>query len=65
MMKKYNFQSVEDIPNDLVEYVETVSKQSIMELTLEEVNDFLNEGDKFLDDNLQWAWQDSGIEGGF
>lgn len=65
MTKKYDFQSVEDIPNDLVEYVETVSKQSIMELTLEEINDFLNEVDKFLDDNLQWAWQDSGIEGGF
>lgn len=65
MTKKYDFQSFEEIPDDLVEYVETVSRTRITDLTLAEINEFLNEVDTYLDDSLQWAWQDSGIENGF
>lgn len=64
MTKKYDFQSVDEIPKDLAEYVETVSKQNITELTLEEINEFLNEVDEFLETTI-WPWQDSGIESGF
>ena len=62
--KKHNFTAYEDIPADLVDYVLTVSKELHIEnLTLKEINDFLNEVDSFLSD--EWAWQDSGIELGF
>jgi hypothetical protein len=64
MMKKYNFQSFDEIPDDLVEYVETVSKTRITDLTLAEINEFLTEVDKFLETTI-WPWQDSGIESGF
>ena len=63
MMKKYNFKSVEEMDSNLVSYVETVANQSITELTMDEINEFLNEVDEFLED--EWPWQDSGIECGF
>jgi len=62
--KKYNFEEHDDIPLELVEYIETLSKQDVYEMTIEEINDFLNEIDSFLDTTI-WPWQDSGIESGF
>lgn len=64
MKKKFNFTSYDDISEDLVDYVLTISnEEKITNLTLEEINDFLNEVDEHLSDD--WAWQDSGIEMGF
>lgn len=62
MTKKYDFQSVNDIPPDLICYVETVSSNSITELTLVEINDLLNELETSNDAEIKWAWEDSGIE---
>lgn len=64
MTKKYNFEVHDDIPLELIEYVEKISKSNIFDLTIEEVNDFLNENDRFLETTI-WPWQDSGIESGF
>lgn len=64
MKKKYNFEVHDDIPLELIEYIEKVSKSNIFDLTIEEVNDFLNENDRFLETTI-WPWQDSGIESGF
>jgi hypothetical protein len=64
MKKKYNFTAYEDIPEDLIDYVLTISNEiKITNLTLKEINEFLNEVDAHLSD--EWVWQDSGIELGF
>ena len=64
MKKKYNFTTYEDIPEDLIDYVLTISNEiKITNLTLKEINEFLNEVDTHLSD--EWVWQDSGIEIGF
>ena len=62
MTKNYNFQSVEDIPVDLVEHIATLTENSIAELSIEEINDLLNEVETFNFAEIKWAWEDSGIE---
>lgn len=58
MTKKYNYQSIADVHVDLVKYVERVSGLSVSEITVDEINELLNE----VDEHLAWPWQDSGIE---
>lgn len=58
MTKKYNYQSIADVPVDLVKYVERVSGLGVSEITVDEINELLNE----VDEHLAWPWQDSGIE---
>lgn len=64
MTKKYSYTQHSEVPVDLVDYVLNIANiNNINELTIEEINDFLNEVDEFLSD--EWPWQDSGIESGF
>lgn len=58
MTKKYNYQTIADVPTDLVKYVERVSRKKIHEISVDEINEFLNE----VNEHLAWPWQDSGIE---
>ncbi len=59
MTKKYNFQTLESIPNDLLEYVKNVSGKDFSSVSVDEVNTLLNEVDAY----LQWPTQDSGLDG--
>jgi hypothetical protein len=59
MMKKYNFQTLESVPNDLLEYVKNVSGKDFSSVSVDEVNTLLNEVDAY----LQWPTQDSGLDG--
>lgn len=59
MMKKYNFQTLESVPNDLLEYVKNVSGKDFSSMSVGEVNTLLNEVDAY----LQWPTQDSGLDG--
>jgi len=58
-MKKYNFQTLESVPNDLLEYVKNVSGKDFSSMSVGEVNTLLNEVDAY----LQWPTQDSGLDG--
>lgn len=58
MMKKYDYKTIADVPSDLMKYVERVSRKKIHEISVDEINEFLNE----VDERLAWPWQDSGIE---
>jgi hypothetical protein len=58
-MKKYNFQTLESVPNDLLEYVTNVSGKDFSSMSVGEVNTLLNEVDAY----LQWPTQDSGLDG--
>ncbi len=59
MTKKYNFQTLESVPNDLLEYVKNVSGKDFSSMSVGEVNTLLNEVDAY----LQWPTQDSGLDG--
>lgn len=59
MMKKYNFQSLNDVPTNLMDYVRTVSGSDFETITVEEVNQLLTE----VDYRLSWPYQDSGLDG--
>jgi hypothetical protein len=68
MTKKFDFKTHDEIPKDLVEYVLSASNEKrIEDLSITEINEFLNEVDLFLsnDSESEWMWVDSGIEIGF
>lgn len=58
MTKKYNYQSISEVPTDYVKYIERVSRKRINEFSVKEINELLNE----VHEHLAWPWQDSGIE---
>ncbi len=59
MMKKYNFQSLDDVPSELIAYVKNVTGDDFETISVQEVNELLNEVYR----NLSWPYQDSGLDG--
>jgi hypothetical protein len=59
MMKKYNFQSLNDVPSELLQYVKNVAGDDFQTISIQEVNELLNE----VYHHISWPYQDSGLDG--